>query len=69
MYRYDVTLPKELMDRAVGNKQSICESIMVNAQFPPETWRIGKTKVFMKESDMVNKHAASVFISVTTEKK
>lgn len=26
---------------------------METAQFSPEIWRIGKTKVFMKESDMV----------------
>ena len=53
-FRYDVVLPKHVLDRVVDDKASICKAIMETAQFSPEIWRIGKTKVFMKESDMVS---------------
>ena len=51
--RYDVILPKDILERVSGDEADICEAIMETAQFSPEIWRIGKTKVFMKESDMV----------------
>jgi hypothetical protein len=59
MCRYDVILPKDVLERFSGDKESICEAIMGAAQFSPEVWRIGKTKVFMKESDMVNHKTVS----------
>jgi myosin heavy subunit len=52
--RYDAILPKDVLDHVSGDKGSTCEAIMETAQFSPEIWRIGKTKVFMKESDMVS---------------
>lgn len=54
VFRYDVILPKDVLEGVGEDKASICEAIMETAQFPPEIWRIGKTKVFMKESDMVS---------------
>ena len=53
VFRYDVIVPKDVLERVSADKASICEAIMETAQFQPEIWRIGKTKVFMKESDMV----------------
>ena len=53
VFRYDVILPKDVLERVSQDKATTCEAIMETAQFPLEIWRIGKTKVFMKESDMV----------------
>ena len=47
-------LPKDVLERVGEDERSTCEAIMETAQFAPEIWRVGKTKVFMKESDMVS---------------
>ena len=53
MFRYDIILAKDVTQNVSGDKRSTCQAIMEAAELSEETWKIGKTKVFMKESDMV----------------
>ena len=58
LFRYAVILPKEVAQAGIGDKAGICRTIMEKAQFSIEKWRIGKTKVFIKDSDMVTDFTA-----------